>query len=341
MRHEVILCIAAMLLLQNSRLWADDLSNCAPIENAGERLACYDNLAGRPVPSESAESVKMAESVPFGVTPAHISPLDDRWDLTREARHPKFTLRPYKPVYLMPVVYTTDTNTRPCSEGGNPASCVANDIDLDDIEAKFQLSFKTKLAEDLFNGNGDIWAGYTQSSRWQVYNETLSAPFRETNYEPEIMMVFRGMDDVMGWKLSMLGFGLNHQSNGRNEPLSRSWNRIVAFAALQKSNWVIAAKPWYRLPEDDEDDNNPDIEDYVGRGEVVINLRADSHNFALTLRHSMNFDENRGSGLFEWTFPIHDYLKGYIQLFNGYGESLIDYNHEQTTAGAGITLVDW
>jgi phospholipase A1 len=92
---------------------------------------------------------------------------------------------------------------------------------LDSAELKFQISFKTKIAENLFGDNGDIWAGYTQSSRWQAYNSEDSRPFRETNYEPEVMMVFRNGYSIGGWRGRMTGISLNHQSNGRADPLAQ------------------------------------------------------------------------------------------------------------------------
>src|SRR3546814_4236581 len=67
----------------------------------------------------------------------------------------------------------------------------------------------------LFGDNGDVWMGYTQSSRWQVYNGEASRPFRETNYEPEILLVFRNNYSIGGWKGRMAAVGINHPSNGQ------------------------------------------------------------------------------------------------------------------------------
>ena len=346
MKFLVRCAAAGALLAFAATAAAQDVKDCVAIENANERLNCYDTKAGRPTAPATREAANVSEKGeerPFGMIAKQASPLDDRWELTPDSKRPLFTFRPYKPIYFMPIYYSSKMNRQPCSEpGGRPGNCVTQPFDLNDTEGKFQLSFKTKVAEGLFGGKGDIWMAYTQSSRWQVYNGDISAPFRETNYEPEVMMTFATDYNILGWKTSMLGFGLNHQSNGRTNPLSRSWNRITAFAALQKDDWAIGVKPWYRIKEDTAKDDNPDIENYIGRGEVLINKRWGHQNFALTLRHSLRLgDNNRGSGMFEWTFPIAGYLKGYVQAFSGYGESLIDYNHNQSTIGVGISLVDW
>ena len=52
---------------------------------------------------------------------------------------------------------------------------------------------------------------------------------------------------------------------------------------------------------------------------------------------------NTGKGAVQlaWTSPpFLGPLRGYVQFFSGYGESLIDYNWKQTTIGAGIALSD-
>jgi phospholipase A1 len=54
-----------------------------------------------------------------------------------------------------------------------------------------------------------------------------------------------------------------------------------------------------------------------------------------------NLGKGKGAGEFTWSSPpILGPLRLYAQVFTGYGESMIDYNWNQTTIGAGITLND-
>ena len=82
--------------------------------------------------------------------------------------------------------------------------------------------------------------------------------------------------------------------------------------------------------------------DYVGRGDLKAFYRRNNHEYSLLLRHSLKGgDDSRGAVQFDWAFPIAGKLRGYFQLFDGYGESLIDYNHRATYVGLGVSLMNW
>ena len=101
-------------------------------------------------------------------------------------------------------------------------------------------------------------------------------------------------------------------------------------------------RPWWRIPESRADDNNPDISDYMGRGEAQIVHEVNGNEFGLLLRHSLRGgDESHGAAQFTWSFPLAGNLRGYMEVFKGYGESLIDYNHNATYVGVGFSVLDW
>jgi phospholipase A1 len=266
--------------------------------------------------------------------------LGERWELDPGSKQGRFLLRPYKPTYVLPVHWTSDVNLQPRSDGAGNSVPVA--IPNKPIDATFQLSLKSKLLETVGGTNVDVWMGYTQLSHWQVYNPELSRPFRETNYEPEVFAVWGFDRPLLGWRARLLGLSLVHQSNGRSEPLSRSWNRVIATFGAERGDWSVLLRPWWRLPEDRAEDDNPGIEDYVGRGELIVMRRSGAHLATLQLRHSLKGgDRSRGSVQLDWAFPVSSYLKGHLRLFSGYGESLIDFNHRQTTIGVGVSLAEW
>ncbi len=340
--------VSAMICLPT--LSSAQQPDCRSIVSNTERLTCYDGnappMGAMPVvaaaPDAGNPKDKLATFASDGNDRQRSqgSALTDSWELSPASKRGVFALRPYKPMYVLPVSYTDRINRTPSSSA--PGHGSADPSDLDSVEARFQFSMKTKIAENLIGDNGDLWLGYTQSSRWQVYNEELSRPFRETNYEPEAMLVFHTDYELLGFKGVMTSVGVNHQSNGRARPLSRDWNRIVAQVGFERDDWIVMLSPWWRLPESDNSDDNPGIENYIGRGEITVARKWQGHVFFLQARHSLRGGENsRGSARASWSFPIAGDLKGYVQLFSGYGESLIDFNNRQTVIGLGFSVVDW
>ena len=262
--------------------------------------------------------------------------LSQRWELDSGNKRGTFLLSPYRPIYIMPGRWSSNPNESPISE--NPNYVYPFKVPLDKYEAKFQLSFKTKILQGIFWNHGDLWVAYTQRSHWQIYNKLLSRPFRETNYEPEIILNFATNFNVLGFKARMAGLSFTHQSNGRAVPLSRSWNRVIGHMAFEKKNWSVFLRGWYRLK--DEEDENPAIADYMGRGDVQVVHFVGKNIFSLRGVHSLRTgDNNHGLLQFDWTFPVVKNLKAHLQLMDGYGETLIDYNHRQTIIGIGVSLL--
>lgn len=207
-----------------------------------------------------------------------------------------------------------------------------------DAELKFQFSFKQQ-----------IWKGfyfaYTQKSFWRVLDENDSRPFRETNYNPEFFFRFERKLESLKWSGDIGLF--EHESNGAREPTSRSWNRIYIAPSLSYKGLEARLKLWYRLeeevkanPYDTSGDENPDIEDFYGYGELNLSytfttdLSTDPWKVSLMTRHNFATDKGGLQLDFSTPTPIKDfYILG--QLWTGYGETLIDYNKSLTRYGIG------
>ena len=347
-------CCAMMMPAHAQNPDPIDIRGCTAIESDAQRLICYDHVTGRvnlpaaqkrevqPAPGTGLFNHDRREAATTGnsdvATP--LSLLDSRWELAPESKLGTFNIRGYKPVYVLPAFASSNQNGMPHTP--NPDNTVTQREDLQNVELKFQLSLKTKVWQGVFGDAGDLWLGYTQSSRWQFYNTDMSRPFRETDYEPEAMLIFNTHYNVLGWEGRLLGIGLDHQSNGRGNPLSRSWNRVIANIGFERDGWTVMFRPWWRIPESSDIDDNPDISDYAGRGEIEIVHEWQSQEFGLVLRDSFRGGSRQhGSARLSWSFPIAGNVRGYAELFKGYGESLIDYNHNATYLGVGVSLLDW
>jgi phospholipase A1 len=327
------------------------LAECAAIASNSDRLACFDRISGRsaqpaaaprqdaaPAATASTDGTTSTVAAPAPAPAGNGSMYDKAWSF--DPASPRYDISLYAPNYFLVGRYTTDLNTAPFDPlvGGG---VLAPGTTLDSTEAAFQLSFKFRLwtTDDRRWG---AWAAYTQQSQWQLYNDSgnASRPFRETNYMPELILSYKPGVEWSGLQWNLFNLAFNHQSNGRSDTLSRSWNRIIASFGVESGNLGLLGRLWWRIPESSDSDDNPTISDYYGWGDISAIYKWRGQSFSGTIRG--NPSTGKGAGQLAWTTqPLLGPLRGYVKLFSGYGESLIDYNWNQTTIGVGITLNDW
>jgi phospholipase A1 len=308
------LLLALAALAPAARASAED---CRSIADDAKRLACYDAQAGRPAPEPGTAA-----------EPETALQKRERSELALQSE--QFALTPYRTNYFLPLTYVHHPDFAPYG---------AEDGDLKQYEAKYQFSLRTLLWPDAFRSRLYLWAAFTIQSWWQAYDSGGSSPFRETDYEPEIFLSRPLNGKVFGWRLHRYDLGLNHQSNGRGGSLSRSWNRLVGLAAADRGEYVVHVRAWVRLPETGSDDN-PDVERYMGQMEVGIGRSWNRHTLGLIVKNNLRADNKSGVQV-DWSFPLAGHLKGYSQLYAGYGENLVDGPNNQLRLGLGLMLTDW
>lgn len=265
--------------------------------------------------------------------------IETRLKFEESANKNPFSLTAHKMNYILPYTYAENINS---SVYDNIPNSTISDA-FKHEEAKFQISLKVPVYNSIFFDDDKIYFGMTLKSFWQVYAEGASRPFRNTDYNPEIFYAatlpeFKGQS-------SYLMVGLEHESNGQIQYLSRSWNRTYVTIGTEHDNYAIGLKTWYRIPEnkkefefDPSGDDNPDILDYYGHFELTGIYKYNDFHYSALARH--NFNTGKGYLELGLTFPLYQNVKGYVQLVNGYGESLIDYNHYQRRIGIGIAVSD-
>ncbi|MBI5335965.1 MAG: phospholipase A [Burkholderiales bacterium] len=371
-RGRLALAIGAWCATFTAPLHAQTVAECRALPASAERLACYDRLFGPPaaqpaavVPAPEAAGPANAATPATAASPGTAVPdlpvappgtavgestpeprsvgeaMATTWELTPETKRGTFVVRTYLPNFLLPAHVTSRLNPQPSS----PRLGLAPRHDYRHLGAKLQISLRAKVAEGLLLPQADLWFAYTQVSMWQLWNRKDSAPFRSTDYQPEAIYVVpvpRWLGELpAGWRWQMAQLGLAHQSNGQSEPLSRSWNRVYLAAGFERGELGLSVRADQRLGDAADDDDNPDLTDYLGTlgltaswlpGRAVAQL-----NWRTRPGHL-----DRGAWTLDWTYPVDPArpagLRWYVQLFSGYGETLLDYNRRQTSLGLGFTL---
>lgn len=334
---------------------AKAIERCAEIGAPTDRLACYDKLAGRaqaplaPAPAASgpAPTTLLAPKEPVSAVPlaeGGQSLMSKFWELDAGDKRGIFNFTGFHANFVLPVHVASEINRTPHS----PTQATVTTPDYSHTEGKIQLSLRTKLLQDVLLPGADLWAAYTQQSLWQVYNAADSRPFRNTDYQPELMYVVPAPEGLRalpwGWQWRFAQLGIVHESNGQSDPLSRSWNRVYLGAGFERGDIGLTGHVWKRLREEPDDDNNPDITNYIGRGDLQLTWTPGRATASLLLRSPLK-TFNHGSAQLELTYPVYanqpNGLRWFVQVFSGYGETLTDYNFRQTSVGAGVTFLQF
>jgi len=254
-------------------------------------------------------------------------------------------LRGHRESYVLGITYAEDPNGR-----------VQGFREVKHREVKFQVSVRYRLF-DVKRLGGKVVAGYTNTSFWQLYNWSESAPFRTTDHEPEVFYEQKMNDRYDDRHPRYWRVGVVHESNGEGLGLSRSWNRVFGEILVgqvkepccdreqrrfPRPGSYGSVKFWWNFDYDDSERGNPRIDKYMGnvelRGEHVWPCWA-RPRLLVMVRNNLRSDGNRGA--VQVDFSIAPWGMGprlRLQYFNGYGESLIDYDHNSNRIGLGFEL---
>ncbi len=206
----------------------------------------------------------------------------------------------------------------------------------DGANSKFQFSFKYLLIAASTNDPewwNHLYLGYTQTSLWDL--SSPSKPFYDTSYKPTVFYYREGSPATASW-LARLGWqaGVQHESNGKGDAASRSLNTAYVTpisAWTVGGNWRLMVAP--RVIVYLEKGENPDLAKYRGNVELLLRFGQDKGLQLNALLRKGN-GTGYGSGQLDVTWPLRRVpglspnAGGYLQLqyFNGWGESLLDYN---------------
>jgi Outer membrane phospholipase A len=200
-------------------------------------------------------------------------------------------------------------------------------------DAKFQFSIRQRLTKSVLPLKTFLMLIYTQKSFWNVYEN--SAPFADNNYNPGLLLV---KPIIQNNELKGIGtFSIEHESNGRDSIYSRSWNYIVLSGVyFFNAKISLQTKFWYGLLASE----NSDLYSYKGYGFIAINYRTENDKFWLSAIINPNATFSNINTQVELNFKPNYNANQYffLQWYNGYAESLLDYKEYSSMIRIGICI---
>jgi phospholipase A1/A2 len=231
----------------------------------------------------------------------------------------------------------------------------SNDLVLVNFSMKYDPFYMYKVG---------VYLAYTQTMFWSLFED--SGPFKEINFRPELFFRFESgnnfLNDLDIPVFDYFQAGWEHRSNGQAGLTSRGWDRY--YAQLQfgfgEALYLGANVKWFDYLTldwdtngDGVDDNkflslrdNPDIQDYTSNFEFQVIFNMDIPVFPLKAvlsagpgGGSYGFDISTGwQQLDVYFLKLAGNLRPYLQVWNGYGQSIQDYDQASFNAHAGVAI---
>ena len=219
-------------------------------------------------------------------------------------------------------------------------------------QAKFRLALRMLILPLTEQGDGFYFL-FTEEALWNPFDGRSAS--LDNRYTPEFIGWWNnGIGQKGMWYRPAVGLSYTHQSNGLMGDMSRSWNRAMlrfAFGDVNNAPLLLTLKSWLSFS---VDHRMPDLEDYVGEGEVLLivqplmrsqGLGADVLGLSLrsgitsTRRTFSNLEATltcNAAALFHWPISTMPILM--LQYFVGRGESLLYYKRDTHSLRIGLVV---
>ena len=202
-------------------------------------------------------------------------------------------------------------------------------------DVKFQVSIAQRLTKSTLPFNTYLFLFYSQKCMWNIYEESL--PMRDLNFNPGIGLAKHLF--VKNRYIGKVTLLVEHESNGRDKLASRSWNKISFSGNIfVDPQLMIFAKYWIPII---DGENNRDILRYSGIYQSGFQAMSADNRFVM----SMVFVKRKG-----WNLNVNtiaqlgvrlrkkDNQFLFMEYYNGYGETLLDYNKFRSRLRVGLLI---
>lgn len=202
-------------------------------------------------------------------------------------------------------------------------------------DVKFQISVMHRITNSTLPFKTYLFLTYTQKAYWDVFQDSF--PFRDLNFNPSL-----GLGKALVRNNRFLGtinMQFEHESNGKDGDASRSWNKVSFGSYLTLNDrMTFQTKLWIPIV---DGANNKDIVHYSGWGLMAFDFSSPRKKYnigcVVTKRGGANLNAN-----IELNFSIrlfsddNQYL--FLQYYNGYGESMLDYKQYRQRIRLGFVI---